>query len=271
MPALALEVHRVEELLGHLALGERPRALHQAVGEGRLAVVDVGDDREVADVLHGWQLGPERPRIGPRALRAVRAPADLRRILAALGPADHDRVEARAAEEEPAALLVEPPGRVEAEQAVGQDLQGLSGLRPRGLSASGQATRTPTRPLMKARKNSSSSQVLEERPPSPRPRPAPPGGGRAPRRATARSAAAAPSAPSSPRRALQEDAFRIEQAGVAPLARARAGRRAARATSSGAVAFDSNIGRAHYSRAAATIARASRTPCTCLNRQDLRW
>ncbi len=51
MPALLLEVHGVEELLGHLALGERPRALEQAVGERGLAVVDVGDDREVADVL----------------------------------------------------------------------------------------------------------------------------------------------------------------------------------------------------------------------------
>ena len=50
--ALALEVHGVEELLAHLALGEGPRALHQAVGERGLAVVDVGDDREVADVLH---------------------------------------------------------------------------------------------------------------------------------------------------------------------------------------------------------------------------
>jgi hypothetical protein len=51
-PALALEVHGIEELLAHLALGEGPRALHQAVGEGRFPVIDVGDDREVADVLH---------------------------------------------------------------------------------------------------------------------------------------------------------------------------------------------------------------------------
>ena len=56
--ALALQVHRVEELLGHLALGERARALHQPVGERGLAVVDVRDDREVTDVLHGWQVVP---------------------------------------------------------------------------------------------------------------------------------------------------------------------------------------------------------------------
>ena len=51
-PALALEVHRVEDLLAHLALGEAAAALDEAVGQRRLAVVDVGDDREVADQLH---------------------------------------------------------------------------------------------------------------------------------------------------------------------------------------------------------------------------
>ncbi len=56
---LALEVHRVEELLGHLALAERAGALHQAVGERRLAVVDVRDDREVPDsALHGLWSAP---------------------------------------------------------------------------------------------------------------------------------------------------------------------------------------------------------------------
>ena len=48
---LALEVHRVEELLLHLALLDRLRVLEQAVGKGRLAVVDVRDDAEVADVV----------------------------------------------------------------------------------------------------------------------------------------------------------------------------------------------------------------------------
>ena len=48
--ALALEVHGVEHLGLHLARGERAGELEQPVGEGGLAVVDVRDDREVADV-----------------------------------------------------------------------------------------------------------------------------------------------------------------------------------------------------------------------------
>ena len=48
-PALALEVHRVEHLRLHLARLERARDLEETVGERGLAVVDVGDDREVPD------------------------------------------------------------------------------------------------------------------------------------------------------------------------------------------------------------------------------
>ena len=48
-PALALEVHAVEDLRLHLARLERPRHLEKTVGQRRLAVVDVGDDGEVAD------------------------------------------------------------------------------------------------------------------------------------------------------------------------------------------------------------------------------
>src|SRR5690606_23129650 len=53
--ALALEVHRVEHLRLHLALLEGARDLEKTVGQRRLAVVDVRDDGEVADVLlvHG--------------------------------------------------------------------------------------------------------------------------------------------------------------------------------------------------------------------------
>ncbi len=56
--ALALEIHVVEQLGVHLALGHRAGALEDTVGERRLAVVDVGDDREVADV------GGRRHRVG---------------------------------------------------------------------------------------------------------------------------------------------------------------------------------------------------------------
>ena len=47
----ALEVHRVERLLLELARGNRVRELEDAVGERRLAVVDVRYDAEVANVV----------------------------------------------------------------------------------------------------------------------------------------------------------------------------------------------------------------------------
>ena len=48
--ALALDVHRVEQLRLHIALGHGVGELEDAVGDGRLAMVDVGDDGEVPDV-----------------------------------------------------------------------------------------------------------------------------------------------------------------------------------------------------------------------------
>ncbi len=53
--ALALDVHRVEHLLApdHFALGEAAGELDQPVGERRLAVIDMRDDGEVADVVDG--------------------------------------------------------------------------------------------------------------------------------------------------------------------------------------------------------------------------
>ena len=49
--ALALQVHLVEQLLLHVACRDRTRTFEDAIGQRRLAVVDVGDDREVADVV----------------------------------------------------------------------------------------------------------------------------------------------------------------------------------------------------------------------------
>ena len=43
-PALALEVHRVEDLCLHLTGLERTGDLEETVSQGRLAVIDVGDD-----------------------------------------------------------------------------------------------------------------------------------------------------------------------------------------------------------------------------------
>ena len=47
--ALAFEIHRVEDLRFHLASLQRAGDLEKAVRQRRLAVVDVRDDREVAD------------------------------------------------------------------------------------------------------------------------------------------------------------------------------------------------------------------------------
>src|SRR5690606_33639308 len=48
--ALALELVVVEHLLAHLAAVERAGALDQAVREGGLAVIDVGDDAKIANL-----------------------------------------------------------------------------------------------------------------------------------------------------------------------------------------------------------------------------
>ena len=50
--ALALEIHRVEHLLLHLALLQAATHLDEPIGERTLAVVDMGDDREIANVRH---------------------------------------------------------------------------------------------------------------------------------------------------------------------------------------------------------------------------
>src|SRR5882724_2253660 len=48
--ALALDIHGIQHLLAHLARGEAAAGLDQAIGQGRLAMIDMGDDGEVADV-----------------------------------------------------------------------------------------------------------------------------------------------------------------------------------------------------------------------------
>ena len=49
--ALALDVHVVEDLRLHLTLRQRARILDQTVRNRRLAMVDVRDNREIADIL----------------------------------------------------------------------------------------------------------------------------------------------------------------------------------------------------------------------------
>ena len=51
--ALALDIHGIEHLLGHLALRQPPGRLDQPVGQRRFAVVDMRHDGEVADIIDG--------------------------------------------------------------------------------------------------------------------------------------------------------------------------------------------------------------------------
>jgi hypothetical protein len=67
--ALALDVHPVEVLRAHVdAFVDDAGDLQHAVGERRLAVVDVRDDAEVADGLPacqpGWHQDFGRPPVG---------------------------------------------------------------------------------------------------------------------------------------------------------------------------------------------------------------
>ena len=49
--ALAFDVHAVKVLVAFFAFRHQPRDLKDAVGERRLAVVDMGDDAEIADMF----------------------------------------------------------------------------------------------------------------------------------------------------------------------------------------------------------------------------
>ena len=66
--ALALEVHRVEDLRAHFALGERAGELEQPVGQRGFAMVDMRDNAKIADetwfhrFLTGWAVGYLRER-----------------------------------------------------------------------------------------------------------------------------------------------------------------------------------------------------------------
>ena len=63
--SLTLNIHGIKHLLGHLALAEATTELDKAVCEGGFAVVDVGDDGEIADMAdvgHNAELPEERRR-----------------------------------------------------------------------------------------------------------------------------------------------------------------------------------------------------------------
>ena len=48
-PPLPFQIHGVEHLFTHVPLADRAGQLQEAVGQGRLAMVDVGNDGEVAN------------------------------------------------------------------------------------------------------------------------------------------------------------------------------------------------------------------------------
>src|SRR5438874_12094949 len=81
--ALTLQIHRVEHLLAHLALRQAAAALYEAVGQRGFPVVDMGNDREDAYVLHEYAKGTHRcPRMLLVALRLYSGTAAARRDLA---------------------------------------------------------------------------------------------------------------------------------------------------------------------------------------------
>ena len=49
--ALALQIHAVEQLILHVAVADGVRELKHPVGERAFAVIDVGDDAEIANVV----------------------------------------------------------------------------------------------------------------------------------------------------------------------------------------------------------------------------
>ena len=57
--ALLLEVHRVKQLVFHLARRDRAGPVQQPIGKCRLAVIDVGDDAEISNVRYVHRLKPE--------------------------------------------------------------------------------------------------------------------------------------------------------------------------------------------------------------------
>jgi len=84
-PALAFQIHRIEQLILLVAVVDRTGALEQAIRQRGLAMIDVRDDAEIAGQLdrHGGQTmrarrrmvngprarnrTPPRPRVSPRA------------------------------------------------------------------------------------------------------------------------------------------------------------------------------------------------------------
>ena len=74
--ALALDIHRIEHLFDHFARFERAGELDQPVGERRFAVVDMGDDREIADICDGYRAHGGADNIRVRKRQGGRFPSE---------------------------------------------------------------------------------------------------------------------------------------------------------------------------------------------------
>jgi hypothetical protein len=70
-PPLALELHGVEQLRAHQPRVDRLGQLEDAIGQRRLAVVDVGDDAEVADAGGVPMVSPGQDRSATPSLPAA--------------------------------------------------------------------------------------------------------------------------------------------------------------------------------------------------------
>src|SRR5690349_14100544 len=77
---LPLEIHRVEDLGLHLARLEGAGELEEAICQGRLAVVDVGDDREISNETLIHQDCGKRNYTSPSMPAHRSAAADARRV-----------------------------------------------------------------------------------------------------------------------------------------------------------------------------------------------
>ena len=50
--ALALDIHRIQDLRFHFAIGKAATEMDDTVGQGGFAVVDMSDNGKITDVLH---------------------------------------------------------------------------------------------------------------------------------------------------------------------------------------------------------------------------
>ena len=53
--ALALDIHRIKDLRLHLAVRKAAAEVDDAIGQRRFAVVDMGNDGKITDVIHAVQ------------------------------------------------------------------------------------------------------------------------------------------------------------------------------------------------------------------------